>query len=250
MIESCTMKIRMNDEETVVESQSKTEPLNEAQRVLATKYMPMANTMALAFSRHCKWMADELESVALLALVEAARFYDDSYNVKFSTYAKNGIIGALTNARNKYIQLHRTNTADVDGQDRYATVNNSSNLTQEEYDTYLQTIDESRDFFSTDRPFEYREELEHLFKRLPHRHRSLMQALYFEQKSIDELRKRFRCQSRRLEVMHRESINMLLSGDPVPMPRKSRRPKAFVRAIDPHFSDKTVPDRTTGLNES
>lgn len=241
------MKLQPNDESTF-DNHAKDEPLNEAQRQLAAKYMALALSLARSFSKNWKWITDEMESVALLALVEAARSYDISYNVKFSTYAKRGIFGALTNARNKYKQLHRNANADEAGLDRYVWVNNSSDLTYDEYADYLLTCEESRSFFSLENSFEFREELETRFRRLPPRHAKFMRALYFEQKSIDEMTSQFRCKPLRLHVMHRESINMLLCDDAVPMPRKSRRPKAQKRAIDPKFSPKTVPDRSIELN--
>ena len=246
-IESSPMKLQPNDEATL-DSQTKVEPLNEAQRQLAAKYMPLALSLARSFSKNWKWITDEMESVALLALVEAARSYDISYNVKFSTYAKRGIFGALTNARNKYKQLHRNANTDVAGHERYAWVNNSSDLTYDEYADYLLTCEENRSFFSLENSFEFREELETRFRRLPPRHARFMKALYFEQKSMDEMTSQFRCKPLRLHVMHRESINMLLCQDAVPMPRKSRRPRAEKRAIEPRFSPKTVPDRPMKMN--
>jgi RNA polymerase sigma factor (sigma-70 family) len=69
--------------------------LNEDERGLALRYLPMAHQLA---QRMCAvWPAerDELESTAYLALAEAAQAFDSSRKVGFGTFARHRIRAAL-----------------------------------------------------------------------------------------------------------------------------------------------------------
>jgi RNA polymerase sigma factor (sigma-70 family) len=69
--------------------------LNEDQRGLATRYLPMAESLAKAFEDRQKLERDELRSTAYMALVEAARTFDPYRKVNFATFARHRIRGAL-----------------------------------------------------------------------------------------------------------------------------------------------------------
>ena len=69
--------------------------LNEDQRGLATRYLPMAESLARAFEARQAFERDELRSTAYMALVEAARTFDPYRNVNFATFARHRIRGAL-----------------------------------------------------------------------------------------------------------------------------------------------------------
>jgi RNA polymerase sigma factor (sigma-70 family) len=70
-------------------------PLTDDQRGLATRYLPLAQALARRTEKSCRAERDEIESVAYLALVEAASAFDPSYRVNFATYARYHIQGAL-----------------------------------------------------------------------------------------------------------------------------------------------------------
>lgn len=74
-------------------------PLDEAQRDLAAAYAPMARAMARRFGHGWPGRADDYEGVALLALTEAAGRFDPARGVKFGTYARHRIRGALIDAQ-------------------------------------------------------------------------------------------------------------------------------------------------------
>lgn len=74
-------------------------PLTDAQRDLATRYMPLARSMARRLAVSIPSGADEFRSAACLALVEAAQAFDESRGVDFSTFARHRIRGALIDAR-------------------------------------------------------------------------------------------------------------------------------------------------------
>lgn len=63
---------------------------------MAARYVPMARGIARPFKRKWPRLADEFESAAMMALVESASRYDESKNVKYSTYTRLRIIGAMS----------------------------------------------------------------------------------------------------------------------------------------------------------
>ncbi len=69
--------------------------LTVAQQELAAAHVPLARKLAAPLKRAWPNDAEEYESEALLALVEAAGKYDPSMPVKFATYARHRILGAL-----------------------------------------------------------------------------------------------------------------------------------------------------------
>jgi DNA-directed RNA polymerase specialized sigma subunit len=68
---------------------------------MAAQYLPMAQALVNGWRNRGMVERDELQSTAYLALVEAARTFDPSRNVHFSTYARYHIEGAL-NACNRF----------------------------------------------------------------------------------------------------------------------------------------------------
>lgn len=225
------------DENLAVESLK----LNETQRDLAAKYMPLALTLAKDFSRGWNWLTEEMESAALMALVEAASTFRKEFNVKFPTFAKTRINGALITARNKYMQLYQKRTKAEQEKDLWLRIRAASNLDDDEMQQFEQHFGASFHLDPTE-IFEIREDLDSFFKRLPAKHRNLMRAIYFEYSPIEKLQEDFQCGRERILAMHRESINMLLSDEPLPTPRKSRKRRKETRVVNPGFSDKTIPD--------
>ncbi len=70
-------------------------PLSAVQQGLAVRYLPMARALAKPLKRTWPSESDEFESAACLALVEAAQSFDETRNVKFATFARYRIWGAL-----------------------------------------------------------------------------------------------------------------------------------------------------------
>ena len=79
-------------------------PLDEGQRELATRYLPLARSMAGRMGKRLPGASDELQSVASLALVEAAQSFDPSRNVNFATFARLRIQGALLDLRREIVE--------------------------------------------------------------------------------------------------------------------------------------------------
>jgi RNA polymerase sigma factor (sigma-70 family) len=69
--------------------------LTESQRRLAEDYISLARSLARPLKRRFPRSYQELDSASLLGLVEAARDFDPARGVKFSTFARFRIRGAL-----------------------------------------------------------------------------------------------------------------------------------------------------------
>jgi RNA polymerase sigma factor (sigma-70 family) len=80
---------------------SATRPLTDEQRGLATRYLPLARSLARRVERSWAAEREELEAVAYLALVEAAGAFDPRWQVSFATYARLRIRGALSDFRRR-----------------------------------------------------------------------------------------------------------------------------------------------------
>jgi hypothetical protein len=78
-------------------------PLTPAQQALARKYIPLARKLARPLAAWWPNDGDEYRSAALLALVEAAQSFDPSRNVKFATFARFRIWGALRDTQRRLI---------------------------------------------------------------------------------------------------------------------------------------------------
>jgi RNA polymerase sigma factor (sigma-70 family) len=84
--------------------------LTEEQRELVTRYMPMAQR--LARQAVGGWLhADDLESEAYAALVEAARSFDPANGTNFALYARPRILGTLRDYRRFLCMNDRTRSA-------------------------------------------------------------------------------------------------------------------------------------------
>jgi DNA-directed RNA polymerase specialized sigma subunit len=70
-------------------------PLTNRQRRLAVRYLPLATALARRKEKTCGAEREELESIAYLALVEAAGAFNRSCKVSFATYARCRIRWAL-----------------------------------------------------------------------------------------------------------------------------------------------------------
>lgn len=236
--------MRMQPSENQAGVEEKTaEPLNETQRDLAARYVPLGMAIAREFSAGWGWIQDEMESAAMMALVDAARCFDPSFNVKFATYARRRISGYLCDAKRKYLQAHyRRNSAScADGE--WFAVKNLSNMSNSE----MLDLDEKiaihpdRNLFGPD--FEVHDTLDSCFQKLPGRHREVMRSIYFDKSSsMEEIASQHKVTPDRLVILHRQSLNMLLSGDAVPTPKSRRRRSRKSRPTDPGFPVRTVPE--------
>jgi RNA polymerase sigma factor (sigma-70 family) len=79
-------------------------PLTPEQQALASRYIPLARSIALRWTLAWPKHADEFRSAAYLALVEAAESFDPARRVKFATFARYRITGALRDVQRHLIR--------------------------------------------------------------------------------------------------------------------------------------------------
>lgn len=75
--------------------------LSDQQQELAVRYLPLARKLARPLKRSYPQDWEEFESAACLALVEAAEAFEPDRHVKFATFARTRIWGALQDVRRR-----------------------------------------------------------------------------------------------------------------------------------------------------
>lgn len=218
----------------IMQPQDETSPVDvekaklEKQK-LAEKHMPMAYKIAATFSKNWRWLKDEFESEALLALVEAANTFDPSYNVQFKSFASIRIKGALTTFRRKMTQSRLVSTPDEEnqtGEERpkeWTHTKASSNLSPNEVAEYLHKQEIATYSIDQLEAMGALEELKQYIKRLPKRHRAVISAFYVERRDADEIASDTKYTKERLRAIHREAINMISTGEALPDVGKCRK---------------------------
>ncbi len=84
-------------------------PLTDDQKELATRYLPLARTLAHRLYARTRVERDEIESIAFMALVEAARAFDPSIGTRFTTFLRYKVVGAIIDfarkaGKSRYLQ--------------------------------------------------------------------------------------------------------------------------------------------------
>ncbi len=89
--------------------------LTSEQQRLAAQYLPMARALAKPFKVQFPDSWEEFESAAMLALVESARSFNPDRLVKFSTFARRRIWGAMRDVRRQRVIRARRIAPTLDG---------------------------------------------------------------------------------------------------------------------------------------
>src|SRR5262249_34612986 len=77
-------------------------PLTDEQQRLATRYLPLARSLAARLAGDAPSARDDFEAAACLALVEAAQSFDATRQPDFGIYARPHILGALYDLRREF----------------------------------------------------------------------------------------------------------------------------------------------------
>ncbi len=226
-------------------SRSAVEPLDDKRRDLAAKYVPLALSIARKFSVNWSWMKDELESAALVALVEAARTFDPGRNVKFSTFLRKRLFGAMLDTRRQMCQsFARVEEADRDDDEHgWLKTKPLSNLNPDEVIDYEGRLVDPASLREDGPLYEVHDFLRTEFRSLPSRHREVMDGIYLRRQTYEELAISLKCSKSRLIAVHRESIDLLIENrrkPPIDVRRTRHR-----RQPATGFSTKTEPNRET-----
>ena len=174
-------------------------PLNEAQRDLAARYLPLARSLARPLKRAWPEACDEFESAACLALVEAAEAFEAGRGVRFATFARHRIRGALRDVQRKMVILGWR--ADVTHAPQIQCLRYNSE-------------DRGRILGAEPDPpvgtqLEMAEEVEDWLKKLPPKHAAACRELYLNERTQMEAADAIGCSQSRLSYMHREALAML-----------------------------------------
>jgi RNA polymerase sigma factor (sigma-70 family) len=175
------------------------QPLDAAQSELAERYVPLAKSIAKPLKLAFPSSADDFESAALFGLVEAAQSFDPDRGVKFATFARYRIRGALRDALRDMVASGFHGNADE------SPCVTSMTAESEEMGRMLLT--------SPDEPvgalFDGDEFVERCLMQLPARHRAACRKIYVDGKSQAEAAAELGYSKSRLSYLHKESLGIL-----------------------------------------
>ena len=177
-------------------------PLTAAQQRLAAKFMPLALSMAkpLKLSFPNDWA--EFDSAACMAVVEAAQSYDSTFNVRFSTFARYRIWGALRD-----VQRNLT----LPG---WRGLRERTDRTPTMHSLWPDVEFHGRLLHMTPDPpvgseMETVEALEHELEKLPRRNAEVCRSLYLEGKTMAQTAKQIGYSKTRVFDLHKEALQLL-----------------------------------------
>ncbi len=177
-------------------------PLDDRQRGLATRYLPLARSLARRMtSDHPDWR-DEFQSAAFLALVEAAQHFDSTRNVDFATYARHRIWGAVRDTRR---QLLRNGTPGRLSAPR--TVIRMSEAAESHGRVVTAEPDEP---IGTE--LEIRETVETWIDRLPRAHARTLRLIYLDGRTQEQAAEEVGCSKANISRLHHQGLSWLRYG--------------------------------------
>ena len=174
-------------------------PLTEEQQGLASRYVPMAKSLAKPLKTAWPIEGDEFESAALMALVEAAQSFDESRNVKFATFARYRIWGALRDVQRSLITAGWRNDAE-----------NAPTICSLAYDAEEigRSINSEPDP-PVGKELEATEFVEHWLGKLPAKHADACRQIYIHGKTQSEAAGSLGCSKSRLSYLHKEALDLI-----------------------------------------
>ncbi len=213
------------------------QPLTPEQRELAGQFLPLARALAKPLKMIFNQWRDEFESAACLALVEAARSYDPSRNIRFATFARFRIRGALVDVGRVMAPLRIEDDPNPGPNVITLTPYN------EEHGKVLVAVEPP----PVGAEYDDIEEVEHWLKRLPGKHAQVCRLSYLYGKTQGEIAEALGCSQSEVTRLHRKSLELLAEpydaqGKPHKPPRRARR----IRDDDPG-EDKGGPEGAAPL---
>ncbi len=172
--------------------------LSEGQQGLAARYLPLARSLARPLKKSWPRQVEEFDSAALTALVEAAQSFDPGRGVKFATFARFRIVGALRDVQRK---LHALGyQRDMPNARTYRFVPG-----MEERSMLMLTTPDAPAHELVDSV----EEVEHWLSQLPARHATACREIYLKDRTQNQVATMFGCAKSRVSCLHAEAILML-----------------------------------------
>ena len=177
---------------------SRRQRLTEAQQELASRFLPLARGLSKPLKLMYPCWRDEFESAACMALVEAARRYDPSKNIRFATFARFRIRGALMDVGRAMLLAGLEDVEDQPGVVALTPFN-------EERGKVLVAVEPppvGEDVDDVD-------ELENWLRKLPQRHAEVCRLYYLFGKSQAEIADLFGCSQSEITRLHKKSLDLL-----------------------------------------
>jgi RNA polymerase sigma factor (sigma-70 family) len=174
-------------------------PLTKEQQDLAVRYLPLARSLAKRFKVAWSCEADEFESAACLALVEAAQSYDATRGVSFATYARKRILGELRDVQRKGVLAGWYSNIE-DAPDLLLMVPDAEECGRvllAEPDPPVHEDLDSKDH------------VENLMQRLPGKHASACREIYLRGRNQSQTGVALGISQARVCVLHKQSMEML-----------------------------------------
>jgi RNA polymerase sigma factor (sigma-70 family) len=169
------------------------------QQALARKYLPLARSLAKPMKKAWPNEHEEFDSAAQLALVEAAQSFDPTRNVKFSTFARYRIGGALRDVQRGLIAAGWR--GDLENAPTLTSLTHDSELCGRVLNT---TYD--RPAGEEDEAVEY---VESCLRKLPKKHAAACREVYLNGKTQAEAAEAIGCSKSRLSYLHKEGLEMI-----------------------------------------
>ncbi len=173
--------------------------LTAEQQKLAADYLPMARCLARSFKATWPSLRDEFDSAAALALVEAARSFDPTRGLRFATFARYRIWGALRSARRNDVPLGFRKDP---GQAPYVFP-----MTQRSEEIGRVLV--SRPEQPVGRNLEDHEQMERWLRTLPRQQAVACRHLYLNAATYSEIAQALACTKSRVAHMHRQAMSRL-----------------------------------------
>jgi RNA polymerase sigma factor (sigma-70 family) len=174
-------------------------PLTKAQQDLAVRYLPLAQSLARRFKVAWVFEADEFESAANLALVEAAQAYDAARNVPFATYARQRILGELRDVQRTLV-LAGWHSRMEEAPDLLPMVPDV-----EEYGRVLLSEPDP----PVHEELDSQDQVENLMQRLPRKHAAACREIYLGGRNQAQTGVVLGLSQARVCLLHKQSMEML-----------------------------------------
>ncbi|CAN5602633.1 hypothetical protein BH23PLA1_BH23PLA1_14300 [soil metagenome] len=184
-------------------------PLTPTQQDLAEMFLPLARNMAKPLKQIYPRDWEEFESAACMALVEAAEAFDPGRDVKFSTFARTRIWGALLDVKRR--RRVRSRRPDPRGPSNYQLVDPDPS---DGHRVLIAAPDGDIGF-----EFEAIEGIENWLRKLPKNHASTCRQIYLHGKTHSETASAMGLSSSRVSSLHLEALQMLKGTWSGPAPR-------------------------------
>ncbi len=166
---------------------------------MAARFLPLARALAKPLKIMFQHWRDEFESAACLALVEAARSYDPSRNIRFATFARFRIRGALVDVG------RGMGLSGWEGEREEAPDVVTLTPYNEEHGTVLVAFEPPR----VGTEFDDVDAVEQWLRKLPHKHADVCRRYYLYGKTQSEIAEVLGCSQSEVTRLHKKALELL-----------------------------------------